>query len=175
MSAIKALVFARSARKGSVNKKFASVAADASEVACATVTLIDLADFPGPVYKGGVESSEGLPKSMRDLKALIAGYDRMLIVAPEYNGCTPPFLLNMFAWMSRPENDEISCAALANKPVIIVAASPGGLGSVRVIPRLPDTAQKLAQSQSQDLRHFLVHIRRLIMMASLRMKKALGC
>ena len=54
MSAKKVLVFAGSARKGSVNKKFASVAAEAAKTAGATVTLIDLADFPAPVYDGDI-------------------------------------------------------------------------------------------------------------------------
>ncbi len=49
----------------------------------------------------------------------------------------------MFAWTSRPENDEISCAAFAKKPVAIAAASPGGLGGVRVIPRLHDALAEL--------------------------------
>jgi NAD(P)H-dependent FMN reductase len=143
MSAKKVLVFAGSARKGSVNKKFASVAAEATKAAGATVTLIDLADFPAPVYDGDIETSEGLPKPMQDLKALIAGHDGLLIVTPEYNGCAPPLLVNMFAWTSRPQNDEISCAAYANKPVAIAAASPGGLGGVRVIPRLRDALAEL--------------------------------
>lgn len=75
-------VFAGCARKGSVNKKFASVAADAAKAAGATVTFIGLADFPAPVYDGDIETSEGLPKSMQDLKALIAGHDGLLIVTP---------------------------------------------------------------------------------------------
>ena len=143
MSAKKVLVFAGSARKGSVNKKFASVAAEAAKASGALVTLIDLADFPAPVYDGDIETSEGLPKTMQNLKALIAGHDGLLIVTPEYNGCAPPLLVSMFAWTSRPENDEISCAAYANKPVAIAAASPGGLGGVRVIPRLRDALAEL--------------------------------
>lgn len=143
MPAKKVLVFAGSARNSSVNKKFAASAAAAAEAAGAAVTLIDLADFPAPVYDGDIEASEGLPKTMQDLRALIAAHDGMIIVTPEYNGCTPPLLVNVFAWTSRPENDEISCAVYANKRVAIAAASPGGLGGVRVIPRLRDALSEL--------------------------------
>ena len=143
MSAKKVLVFAGSARKGSVNKKCAAVAAEKAKAPGADVTLIDLADFPAPVYDGDIEANDGLPKTMQDLKALIAGSDGLLIVTPEYNGCPPPLLINVFAWTSRPEGDNASCAAYAGKRVAIAAASPGGLGGVRVIPRLRDALAEL--------------------------------
>lgn len=139
----KILVFAGSARKASVNKKLAAVAAETARAAGAEVTLIDLADYPAPVYDGDIEAGEGIPKTIRDLKTLIAAHDGMVIVTPEYNGCVPPLLVNSLDWASRPEGDEVSCAVFAGKKVAIAAASPGGLGGVRVIPRLRDFLAEL--------------------------------
>ena len=139
----KVLVFAGSTRKDSVNKKLAVVAADAARAAGGDVTLIDLADYPAPVYDGDFEANEGIPQTMRDLKALIASHDGMIIVTPEYNGFVPPVLVNSLDWVSRPEGDEASCAAFAGKKVAIAAASPGGMGGVRVIPRLRDFLAEL--------------------------------
>ncbi len=139
----KVLVFAGSTRKDSLNKKLAVVAADVARAAGGGVTLIDLADYPAPVYDGDLEVGEGLPQTMRDLKTLIASHDGMIIVTPEYNGFVPPVLVNALDWASRPEGNEASSAVFAGKMVAIAAASPGGLGGVRVIPRLRDFLAEL--------------------------------
>lgn len=140
----KILVFAGSARKGSVNKKLAAVAADYATLAGAEVTLIDLAEYEAPVYDGDIEEQSGLPASMQQFKALCASHDALLIVTPEYNGFVPPLLVNVMSWASRPESEEASCAAFKGKKVAIAAASPGGLGGVRVIPRLRDMLAELS-------------------------------
>jgi len=140
----KILVFAGSARKESVNKKLAAVAADYATIAGADVTLIDLADYSAPVYDGDLEEQSGLPEAMKQFKALCASHDAFIIVTPEYNGSVPPLLVNVLSWASRPEGDEASCAAFSGKKVAIAAASPGGLGGVRVIPRLRDMLAELS-------------------------------
>lgn len=139
----KILVFAGSARAGSVNKMLAVYAAKAVSKAGGEVTLIDLADYPAAVYNGDDEEAGGLPQTMRDLKALIASHEALLIATPEYNGSVPPLLVNALTWASRPAGDEAACAAFAAKKVAIAAASPGGLGGVRVIPRLRDLLAEL--------------------------------
>ncbi|MGQ7843570.1 NADPH-dependent FMN reductase [Granulosicoccus sp. 3-233] len=140
----KILVFAGSSRKDSVNKKLAAVAASRAGAAGAEVTLLDLADYPAPVYDGDIEEQDGLPATMQSFKALCASHDALIIVSPEYNGCIPPLLVNVMSWASRPEGDEASCAAFKGKKVAIAAASPGGLGGVRVIPRLRDFLAELS-------------------------------
>ncbi len=139
----KVLVFAGSTRKDSVNKKLAAVAADTVRSAGGDVTLIDLADYPAPVYDGDIEAGEGIPQTMRELKTLIASHDAMLIVTPEYNGFVPPVLVNSLDWASRPEGEEASCAVFTGKKVALAAASPGARGGVRVIPRLRDFLAEL--------------------------------
>ena len=55
------LVFAGSARKDSVNKKLAKLAARDIEAVGGIAVLVDLAEFPMPVYNGDMEASEGIP------------------------------------------------------------------------------------------------------------------
>lgn len=140
----KILVFAGSARSASVNKKFAAAAAALARQSGAEVTLIDLADYPAPVYDGDLEAEQGLPASMQSFKQLCMTHDAMIIVTPEYNGFVPPLLVNVLSWASRAEGDEASCDAFRGKPVAMAAASPGRLGGVRVIPRLRDCLAELS-------------------------------
>jgi len=132
------LVFAGSARSGSFNKKLAAAGAKALQAAGGGVTLIDLADYPAAIYSGDDEEATGMPQSMRDLKALIASHDAVMISTPEYNGCVPPLLVNVLSWTSRPDGDKPNSPVFRNKPVAIMATSPGGRGGIRVIPRLRD-------------------------------------
>jgi NAD(P)H-dependent FMN reductase len=135
MSAPKILVLAGSARKDSVNKKLAANAAEIARDKGASVTHIDLADYEAPLYHGDDEAENGMPESMKAMRTLLADHDAMIVATPEYNGNIPPLLVNTFDWMSRPAGEDTS-NPFAGKLAVVMAASPGGLGGVRVIPRL---------------------------------------
>lgn len=135
MSAPKILVIPGSARTGSVNKKLAAFAAEKARSLGADVTLLDLNDYPAPVYHGDEEAESGLPGTMRALKAEIRAHDAMIVVTPEYNGHIPPLLINAFDWVSRAEGED-KANPFDGKLAAIMAASPGGLGGARVIGRL---------------------------------------
>ncbi|MBR9826002.1 MAG: NAD(P)H-dependent oxidoreductase [Alphaproteobacteria bacterium] len=135
MSAPKILIIPGSARKDSLNKKLAAVAAERARDAGAEVTLIDLNDYPAPIYHGDDEAETGMPDTMRQLKAQIRAHDALMIATPEYNGHVPPLLVNAFDWVSRADGDDKS-NAFAGKLGAILSASPGRLGGARVIPRM---------------------------------------
>ena len=137
------LVFAGSARKASVNKKLAAAACKLAVETGAEARLVDLADYPAPLYDGDLEEADGLPGSMRDLRSLVASHDGLLVVTPEYNGHVPPLLVNVFCWMSRPDGKD-KANVFAGKKIAIAAASPGKLGGVRVVPRLRDMVAELS-------------------------------
>ncbi len=139
----KILVFAGSARAASVNKKLAIAASKIAEESGAEATCIDLADFPADIYNGDEQAEKGIPDSIRKLKQLMAEHDGFIVVCPEYNGHITPLLCNTLSWASRSENDEKTMIAFAGKKAAIMAASPGKLGGVRVIPRLRDTLAEL--------------------------------
>ncbi len=139
----KLLVFAGSTRTASLNSKLAIAAADIARQSGASVTVADLADYPAAIYNGDDEDANGIPQSIRDLKKLMQQQDGFIVATPEYNGHIPPLLSNMFSWASRPEGDEKGKVAFDGKKAAIMAASPGGLGGIRVIPRLRDTLAEL--------------------------------
>ena len=128
----KLLFFAGSARKESMNKKLAKLAADMAQDAGAQVTHIDLKDFEMPLYDGDVEAQNGIPENAKKLKQLFVKHDGFFIASPEYNSSMPPLLKNTLDWISRPhEEKEASLIAFNGKIAALGAVSPGGLGGLR--------------------------------------------
>ena len=132
MSTVKILAFAGSTRTASFNKKLVKIAAEGARAAGAEVTLIDLRDFPMPLFDGDLEEQSGLPESARKLKRLMIDHHGFLIAAPEYNSSITAVLKNTIDWVSRPEtDDEPSLAAFRGKSVALMSTSPGALGGLR--------------------------------------------
>jgi NAD(P)H-dependent FMN reductase len=133
MSTIKPqiLAFAGSLRRGSLNKKVLSVAVESARATGADVTLVDLSDFPMPVYDGDLDEREGLPENARKLKALMKSHQGFLIATPEYNSSIPGAFKNVLDWASRQEEGEAPLACFTGKIAVIMSASPGALGGLR--------------------------------------------
>jgi chromate reductase, NAD(P)H dehydrogenase (quinone) len=136
-SSSKILAFAGSARKDSFNKRLIQVAARMTEQAGAEVTLIDLADYPLPLFNEDVEA-EGTPENATRLKALFLAHNGLLISAPEYNSSITPLLKNTIDWVSRPVQGEPSLAAYRGKTAGLLSASPGAFGGMRGLVHLRD-------------------------------------
>jgi NAD(P)H-dependent FMN reductase len=128
MSKPRLLAFAGSARSGSLNRKLLAVAAEA---AGAGVTLLDLRDYPLPLYDGDLEAAEGLPPNALRLKQLFLEHQGLLIAAPEYNSSITPLLKNTIDWVSRSAPGEAPLAAYKGKVAALLSASPGSLGGLR--------------------------------------------
>lgn len=124
------LAFAGSLRAGSYNKKLVRIAAAAAEDAGAKVTVINLDDYPLPLFDEDVEE-RGTPENATKLKALMKAADGFLIASPEYNSSISGALKNAIDWASRPAKDEPPLVAFAGKAATIMAASPGNLGGLR--------------------------------------------
>ena len=132
----KILAFSGSIRRDSWNRKLIQAAADATRAAGGEVTLIDLADYPLPLYNGDLEDRDGLPDNAQRLKALFKAHDAFLIASPEYNSSIPPLLKNTLDWVSREWQGESGLVPYQNKVAAILAASPGTLGGMRMLPHL---------------------------------------
>jgi chromate reductase, NAD(P)H dehydrogenase (quinone) len=132
----KILAFAGSTREGSYNKKLVKIAAAGAQLAGAEVTVIDLRDFPLPLFHEDLESREGLPPNGRKLKDLMLAHDGFLISSPEYNSSISGVLKNAIDWASRPVAGEASLACFTNKVAAIMSASPGALGGLRGLVHL---------------------------------------
>lgn len=132
----KILAFAGSAREDSFNKRLARAAAAYAAEAGAAATVIDLRDFPLPLYDGDLEASEGLPENAERLYELFKAHEALLIASPEYNSSISPLLKNTIDWVSRPREGEAPLTAYAQKAAGLLAASPGQLGGLRGLVHL---------------------------------------
>ena len=140
---MKILAFAGSARRDSLNKKLARVAAAAAKEAGGDVTLIDLDDYPMPLYHGDLEAQKGVPENARKLKALFKQHPGLLIVSPENNASIPAMLKNTLDWISRPDGGENGLVPYQNKVAALLSASPGALGGLRGLVHLRQMLQAL--------------------------------
>ncbi|HSJ80289.1 MAG TPA: NAD(P)H-dependent oxidoreductase, partial [Thiobacillus sp.] len=132
----KILAFSGSIRRDALNRKLIQVAVDAARAAGGDVTLIDLADYPLPLYNGDHEDRDGLPDNALRLKALFKDHDALLIASPEYNSSIPPLMKNTIDWVSREWRGESGLVPYQNKVAAIMAASPGQFGGMRMLPHL---------------------------------------
>lgn len=137
------LAFAGSLRKESFNRRLVPVLAEGARAAGAEVSLIDLRDYPLPVYDGDIEAA-GMPEQVHRLQDLMAEHDGLLISTPEYNGSMPALVKNTLDWISRPTEAGPSGTTLFRGKVAgIVSASPGPLGGLRSLLVLRDALAKL--------------------------------
>lgn len=128
---VKILAFSGSARKESYNQTLVKIAAHGAEQAAAEVNVVNLADFPMPLFNQDLEAEQGMPEPARAFKELMIRHDGFLIASPEYNSAFSPLLKNAIDWASRREGDEAPLLAFRNKTAVIMAASPGVLGGLR--------------------------------------------
>jgi NAD(P)H-dependent FMN reductase len=134
MASSRLLVISGSARRGSLNRQLAAAASAMARQQGAEVTELDLRALDLPLYDGDLEAALGVPLGAATLRDALRVSDALLLVTPEYNGFPPPLLINAFDWLSRlPAAGELpsGLAVTANKPVALLAASPGALGGLR--------------------------------------------
>lgn len=79
-----------------------------------------------PLFDEDVEA-EGTPPAVQRLRDAIAAADGLLVATPEYNAGAPGVLKNTVDWLSRPPGRSV----LIGKPVALVGATPGQLGTAR--------------------------------------------
>jgi chromate reductase, NAD(P)H dehydrogenase (quinone) len=120
----KLIGIAGSLRKDSYN---AALLRAAAELAPAGTTL-EIASIVGiPLYDGDLESAQGIPATVTQLKDKIAAAGGLLIATPEYNHSIPGVLKNAVDWLSRPPKD--IPRVFGDKPVALLGATPGPGGT----------------------------------------------
>lgn len=116
------LGIAGSLRQASFNKRLLTAATKL----CPGEAAIDVLDWSAaPVFNQDLETN--MPQAVLDIKQKIRAADAILFVTPEYNYSIPGPLKNLIDWASRPYGD----SAWQGKPVAVMGASPGRLGTVR--------------------------------------------
>jgi chromate reductase len=125
MTDSKILVFAGSTREGSLNRKLARLAAGILGKRGLDVTLLDLRDYPMPLYDGDLEVTHGLPERAKAFKEALRSHDAFVIASPEYNGSFSGILKNAIDWASRAEPGERPTQVFRGKTAALLATSPG--------------------------------------------------
>ncbi|MSU23572.1 MAG: NADPH-dependent oxidoreductase [Opitutus sp.] len=137
-SAPRLLAFSGSTRRDSLNQKFLAVAVAVAREAGGEVTLLDLREFPLPLYDGDLEDASGLPENANKLVALIKAHDALLLASPEYNSMMTPLLKNTIDWCSRGGEDPFP-----GKVAAVLSASPGAYGGSRSLQQTQQLLFKL--------------------------------
>jgi NAD(P)H-dependent FMN reductase len=140
---VRVLAFAGSARRDSLNKRLAAVAAAAARDAGAAVTLLDLDDYEMPVYHGDDEAQAGLPPAAQRLREAFLAHDALLVASPENNASVSAALKNALDWVSRPHAGQNGLVPYQGKVAGLLAASPGALGGLRGLQHLRAILQSL--------------------------------
>ncbi len=119
---MKVLGISGSLRKGSFNtaalRTAVELAPEGMEIEIADLSAI-------PLYDGDVETA-GFPEAVVAFKSAIAEADALLIATPEYNYSISGVMRNAIDWASRPPDQPFD-----NKPIAIMGASAGRLGTAR--------------------------------------------
>jgi chromate reductase len=119
-----------SLRKASYNK----AALRAAHELLPDGTKLEIFDLDG-IPPFNEDDERLLPARVIELKARIRETDAILIATPEYNYSVPGVLKNAIDWGSRPYGDN----AWDGKPVALMGASPGSLGTARAQYHLRQT------------------------------------
>jgi chromate reductase, NAD(P)H dehydrogenase (quinone) len=133
---VKILAFSGGLREHSYNRRVLNVAIEGARAAGAEVTLIDLRDFPMPIFNPD-ECAEAFDENAARLQDILIEHDGLLIASPEYNGSVPGGIKNVFDWTSRPSAKySKSVEVYKGKFAAIMTASPGSFGGIRSLAHM---------------------------------------
>lgn len=132
----KILAIPGSYRKHSYNKRVLEVAAGGARAAGAEVTVIDLHDFPMPIYNADDHEEHGFAPQAARLQDLIAAHDGFLVASPEYNASIPGGFKNAIDWTSRKSDKYAMYEGYRGKTAALMTASPGQFGGIRCLAHL---------------------------------------
>ncbi|QMU60800.1 MAG: NADPH-dependent FMN reductase [Gammaproteobacteria bacterium] len=123
---MKILAFAASSSKNSINKKLVTYAVGLLKNA--QTEILDLNDYELPLFSEDKEKELGHPSLANDFLLKISGNDALIISFAEHNGSYTAAYKNLFDWCSR-----INTKVFQNKPMVLLATSPGPGGASNVL------------------------------------------
>lgn len=132
----KILAFAGSLREHSYSKRVVQLAARGAETTGAEITLVNLRDYPMPLYDQDDHERNGFDENALKFQKLLSAHDGFLIASPEYNGSLPGALKNAIDWASRKSDDYGQIEVFRNKFAAIMSVSPGAFGGIRCLSHL---------------------------------------
>ena len=131
----KILAFSGSLSSASVNMKLIYNAEQELQENGDEVMVIDLKDYPLPVYDPEVQVSE-FPKEALELFKLMQDHPVWIIASPEHNSSISVCLKNLIDWISRSPENKTNMKAFAGRIIGLISASPSALGGSRGLRHL---------------------------------------
>lgn len=122
----KIIALGASNSKKSINKTFATYVAN--KISDVEVSIVDLNDFELPLYGTDFETENGIPANAKKLNDLLSSVDGFVISFAEHNGSYTAVFKNTLDWLSR-----IDIKIWKEKPLFLLATSPGGRGGMSVL------------------------------------------
>jgi len=139
----KIIVFAGSNSKNSINKQLAEYTA--KQINGIEIKVLDLNDFELPIYGIDYENDYGIPDNAQKFLDEIKLSDGIVLSLAEHNGAYSTVFKNLFDWMSR-----IDGKLWSNKPMLLMATSPGGRGGSSVLEIAKGTFPHLGGNIIED-------------------------
>jgi len=121
----KLLAFAGSNSSTSINYKL--VAHVVSELKNYKTKIVDLKDYPVPMYSED-EEKKGFPEMIMALKTEITQADALIISVNEHNGSFSAFFKNIIDWLSRADRK-----FMEGKKILLMSTSPGKRGGLTAL------------------------------------------
>lgn len=122
----KVLAMGGSNSSKSINTLFATYTAN--QIEDATVITVAWEDFVLPLYSPDLEATSGIPANAQNFRNLVQSVDAIVLSLAEYNGMPTAAFKNLWDWTSR-----IDMKFWSDKPMLLMAASPGGRGGANVL------------------------------------------
>ena len=98
------------------------------------IQLLNLANFPFPMYSPDLEKKKGYSNSLIEFRDDIAAAQGMILSVNEYNGNPSAYFKNVLDWLSRVDR-----TFLNNTKVLLMSTSPGkggGKSSLAIIEKM---------------------------------------
>ena len=92
------------------------------------IISIDLNDYVLPIYGVDFEDENGIPTAIKRLNELFDKADGFIIALAEHNGTYTAAFKNTLDWLSH-----VSMKIWRDKPMLLMATSPGGRGGTTVL------------------------------------------
>jgi chromate reductase len=123
---MKIVAFAASNSTKSINKKLVTYASSLLENT--STEVLDLNDYELPIFSEDKEIEIGQPALAKQFLEKIKECDAIIVSFAEHNGSYSVAYKNIFDWCSR-----INPKVYQNKPMVILATSPGKGGGSNVL------------------------------------------
>lgn len=131
------IAFAASSSRQSINKRLVTHACDIArefwpELA---VDILDINDYEMPLFSVDREAELGHPAPAKAFLQKIGEADGLIISYAEHNGSYTAAWKSLYDWCSR-----IDSKVYQDKPVVLLATSPGGRGGIGVLTTASNSA-----------------------------------